>query len=183
MIKLLSKSWWALAIRGVVAILFGILSLLLPALTLEFLILLFGAYALLDGISNAVSAIVNRKHDRAWWWFLLAGLAGVIVGILTFTLPGLTAIMLVYFIAIQVFIIGVTEIAAGIALRKDISGEWLMIIKGILSALFGLVLFIAPGAGALAMILMIGVYAILAGVLLILVAFRLRGQAQVTLNA
>ncbi len=183
MVRLLSRAWWAVAVRGVAAILFGILTLVLPALTLEFMILLFGTYALLDGASNAVSAIVNRKHDRTWWWFLLAGLAGVAVGILTFAFPGLTAIVLVYFIAARALIIGIVEIAAGVALRKEISSEWFLILKGILSVLFGLVLFAMPGAGALAMVLVIGVYAIVAGVLLMLVAFRLRGRGRAALSA
>jgi uncharacterized membrane protein HdeD (DUF308 family) len=121
---------------------------------------------------------------RAWWWFLLAGLAGVVVGILTFAFPGLTAIMLVYFIAARALIIGIVEIAAGVALRKEVSSEWFLILKGILSVLFGLVLFVAPGAGALAMVLlMIGAYAIIAGVLLLLVAFRLRSWGKSTLSA
>lgn len=169
--------------RGVVAILFGILTLVLPALTLEFMILLFGTYALLDGASNGVSAIINRKHDRTWWWFLLAGLAGVVVGILAFAFPGLTAIVLVYFIAARALTIGIVEIAAGIALRKEVSTEWFLVLKGVLSVLFSLVLFVAPGAGALGMVLVIGVYAIVAGVLLLLVAFRLRGRGRATLSA
>ena len=183
MVRLLSHAWWAVAVRGVAAVLFGILTLVSPTLTLEFMIVLFAAYALLDGASNAVSAIINRKHDRTWWWFLLAGLAGVAVGILIFAFPGLTAIVLVYFIATRALIVCIVEIAAGIALRKEISSEWLLILKGVLSVLFGLVLFVAPGAGALAMVLVIGVYAIVAGVLLMLVAFRLRNQGRATLSA
>lgn len=183
MVKLLARAWWAIALRGLVAILFGILTLIWPGITLQVLILFFGVYALLDGVLSAVSAFVNRKHDRTWWWFLLAGLAGVAVGILTFAFPGLTAIVLVYFIAARALIIGIVEIAAGVALRKEVSSEWFLILKGILSVLFGLVLFVVPGAGALAMLLMIGVYAIVAGVLLMLVAFRLRGWSRATLSA
>jgi len=183
MVKLLARAWWAMALRGLAAILFGILTLIWPGITLEVLILFFGAYALLDGVLSAVSATINRKHDRTWWWFLLSGLAGVVFGVLTFVFPGLTAIILVYFIAARALVVGVVEIAAAVALRREVSNEWLLILKGIFALLFGLILLIAPGAGALAMVLMIGIYAIIAGVLLLLVAFRLRSWGKSTLSA
>ncbi len=183
MVKLLARAWWAMALRGLAAILFGILTLIWPGITLEVLILFFGAYALLDGVLSAVSATINRKHDRTWWWFLLSGLAGVVFGVLTFVFPGLTAIILVYFIAARALVVGVVEIAAAVVLRREVSNEWLLILKGIFALLFGLILLIAPGAGALAMVLMIGIYAIIAGVLLLLVAFRLRSWGKSTLSA
>jgi len=183
MVRLLARSWWAIALRGLVAILFGILALIWPGLTLDVLILFFGAFALLDGAFSAVSAIVNRKHDRTLWWFLIAGLAGVVVGILTFVYPGLTAIILVYFIAARALIVGVVEVVAAIALRREISDEWFLIVQGIISVLFGVVLFILPGAGALALVLVIGIYAVVVGVLLLLVAFRLRSWDKAALRA
>lgn len=183
MVRLLARAWWAIALRGLAAILFGILTLIWPGPTLKVLILLFGAYALLDGAFSAVSATVNRKHDRTWWWFLIAGLAGVVVGILTFVFPGLTTIILVYFIAARALVVGVVEIAAAIALRREISDEWFLILKGIISVLFSLVLFIAPGAGALGMVLVIGIYAVVVGVLLLLVALRLRSWNKAALRA
>jgi uncharacterized membrane protein HdeD (DUF308 family) len=183
MVRLLAHAWWALAVRGLAAILFGILTLIWPGITLEVLILFFGVYALLDGVLSAVSAFVNRKHDRTWWWLLLSGLAGVVVGVLTFVFPGLTAIMLVYLIAARALIVGVIELAAAVALRREVSNEWLLVLRGIFAILFGLVLAIAPGAGALAMVLMIGVYAIIAGILLLLVAFRLRSWGRAKLSA
>jgi uncharacterized membrane protein HdeD (DUF308 family) len=183
MVRLLARAWWAMALRGLAAILFGVLTFLWPGITLEVLILFFGVYALVDGFLSGVSAIINRQHDRTWWWFLLSGIAGVIVGILTFVLPALTAIILVYFIAAQALIVGVVELAAAVALRREVSNEWLLILRGIFAILFGLVLAIAPGAGALAMVLMIGVYAIIAGALLLLVAFRLRSWNKSALSA
>jgi len=183
MVTLLARSWWAIALRGLAAILFGILTLIWPGLTLEVLILFFGAFALLDGAFSAVSAIANRKHDRTWWWFLIAGLAGVVVGVLTFVYPGLTAIILVYFIAARALIVGVVEVVAAIALRREISDEWFLIVQGIISALFGVVLFIVPGAGALGLVLVIGIYAVVVGVLLLLVAFRLRSWNKAALRA
>jgi uncharacterized membrane protein HdeD (DUF308 family) len=110
-------------------------------------------------------------------------LAGVVVGVLIFVFPSLTAIMLVYLIAARALVVGVVEIAAAVALRREASNEWLLILRGIFAILFGLILLIAPGAGALAMVLMIGVYAITAGVLLLLVAFRLRSWGKSTLSA
>jgi uncharacterized membrane protein HdeD (DUF308 family) len=183
MVRILARVWWAIALRGLAAILFGALALVWPTLTLEVLILFFGAYALLDGALSAGSAIANRKHDRTWWWLLLSGLAGVVAGILTFVFPGLTEIVLVYFIAARALIVGIAEIAAAVALRREISNEWFLILNGIFAVLFSLVLFVAPGAGALALVLMIGVYAIIAGVLLLLAAFRLRGWGRATLSA
>jgi uncharacterized membrane protein HdeD (DUF308 family) len=183
MVRLLARSWWAIALRGLAAILFGILTLMRPDLTLEVLILFFGAYALLDGAFSAISAIVNRKHDRTWWWFLIAGLAGVVVGVLTFVYPGLTAIILVYFIAARALIVGVFEVVAAIALRREISDEWFLIVKGIISVLFGVILFIVPGAGALGLVLVIGIYAVVVGVLLLLVALRLQSWNKAALRA
>jgi uncharacterized membrane protein HdeD (DUF308 family) len=137
----------------------------------------------LDGAFSAVSAIANRKHDPTWWWFLIAGLAGVVVGILTFVYPSLTAIILVYFIAARALIVGIVEVVAAIALRREISDEWFLILQGIISVLFGVVLFILPGAGALALVLVIGIYAVVVGVLLLLVAFRLRSWDRAVLRA
>jgi uncharacterized membrane protein HdeD (DUF308 family) len=176
--KLLKLSWWALLLRGISAILFGVLTMLWPSLTLEVLILFFGAYALVDGIFSGAAAIAHRKHDSTWWLFLLAGLAGVVLGVLTFLLPGLTALVLVYLIAARALIVGVIEIVYAIALRREITGEWFYILNGVISILFGIVLFVLPGAGALALVTVIGVFAIVIGVLLLVVAFRLRKLAQ-----
>ena len=174
MVTLLTRSWWAIALRGLAAILFGVLALVWPGLTLEALILLFGAYALVDGVLSAAGAILNSKHDRTWPWFLLAGLAAVVAGILAFAYPGLTAIILVYFIAARALVVGIIEVVAAVALRREISDERFLILKGIVSVLFGAALLVAPGAGALALVLVIGIYAIFVGLLLLLAAFRLR---------
>jgi uncharacterized membrane protein HdeD (DUF308 family) len=174
MINFLQQSWWALALRGLLAILFGVLAILWPGITLEVLIVFFGAYSLVDGFFSAAGALAHRKHDKTWWLFFLSGLAGIIVGILTFILPGLTAFVLVILIAARALIVGLFEITAAIALRKTIRNEWLLILNAMLSILFAVVLFLMPGAGALALVWMIGITAIFIGVLLIAIAFRVR---------
>lgn len=175
MLTLMARNWWALALRGVFAILFGVLAVIWPELTLTTLILLFGAYALVDGIFSVILGITSIGKER-WWVELLEGIAGIIIGIVTFVWPDLTALTLLYFIAAWAFITGVMEIAAAIQLRRLITGEWAMILSGALSILFAIILVLFPGEGALALTWLIGVYAIIFGVVLIVLAFRLRGM-------
>jgi uncharacterized membrane protein HdeD (DUF308 family) len=175
MANLLKNTWWMLAVRGALAVLFGLMALVWTGVTLEALILLFGAYALIDGISTGATAVSNRHVDKFWWLFLLAGLAGALVGLLTFVLPGVTAVVLVYLIAARFLIVGGLEIAAAIALRREVSGEWFLILNGILAVTLAVVLFVAPGTGALALVQVIGIFALLIGILLLVLAFRVRG--------
>ena len=139
-----------MALRGVFAIVFGVLALIWPGLTLFVLIGMFGAYALVDGIFAVIAGIASYGRNERWWAALLEGIAGIILGVLTFLWPGTTALVLVYFIAAWALITGVFEIVAAIRLRKEIEGEWMMILSGILSIIFGVFLVAAPGAGALA---------------------------------
>lgn len=165
-----AKNWWVLLIRGILAVLFAFMAFILPGLTLVTLVLLYGVYALVDGMT----ALWVGGLARAWW-FVLLGMLGVIVGIITFISPGITAVALLYLIAAWAIIRGVFEIVTAIQLRKEISNEWLLIIAGILSVLFGLVLAANPAAGALAMVWVIGSYALIVGLMMIGLAFRLRG--------
>jgi uncharacterized membrane protein HdeD (DUF308 family) len=174
MLTMLARNWWVVALRGVFAIIFGVLAIVWPGITLLALITLFGAYALVDGIFAVIAGIASYGRNERWWAVLLEGIAGIILGVLTFLWPGTTALVLVYFIAAWALITGVFEIAAAIRLRKEIQGEWMMVLSGILSIVFGLFLVIAPGAGALGLTLVIGAYAIVFGILLIILAFRLR---------
>ena len=172
MLHLLARHWWAVALRGVFAVLFGILTFLIPGITLLTLVLLFGAYVLLDGIFDIVAAIRSPSHH---WALIVEGIIGIIAGILTFLWPSITAMVLLYLIAFWAIFTGVLEIVAGVRLRQAISNEVLLILMGILSILFGLFILIFPGAGALAVVLWIGAYAFLFGIMLIALGFRLRG--------
>jgi len=171
----LTRSWWILAIRGIAAILFGIAAFVWPSITLAALVLLFGAYALVDGIFAVSAGISVRKEQERWWMMILEGLAGIVLGVLTFLWPGITALVLLYFIAAWSILTGAFEIAAAIRLRKEIEGEWLLGLAGLASVIFGVLLVVLPGPGALALIWLIGSYAIVFGVLLLALAFRLRG--------
>jgi uncharacterized membrane protein HdeD (DUF308 family) len=177
MVSTLARYWWVLALRGVLAIIFGVLALIWPALTLFTLVLLFGAYAFVDGIFAVISGITSRDRDQRWWAVVLEGIAGIIFGVLTFFWPGMTALVLLYFIAAWALVTGVLEIVAAVRLRQVIDNEWAMIVGGILSIIFGVLLFLFPGAGALGLTWMIGIYAILFGVMFLILAFRLRGMA------
>ena len=174
MLAELARNWWILAIRGVAAILFGIGAFLWPEITLTVLVLLFGAYALVDGIFAVIAGIAARKQQERWWMMILEGIAGIIIGVLTFLYPSITALVLLFFIAAWAIVTGAFEIAAAIRLRREIEGEWLLILAGILSIIFGVLLVILPGPGALALIWLIGSYAIVFGILMLVLAFRLR---------
>lgn len=176
MLDALSRNWWALAIRGIVAVLFGILAFVWPQLTLATLVLLFGAYILADGIFAVVHGVQSHGESQRWWAVLLEGIAGIIIGVVAFLYPGITALALLSLIAAWAIITGILEIVAAIQLRRVIEGEWLMVLSGILSIAFGVLLFLYPGAGAVGLIWLIGGYAIVFGVLLLMLAFRLRGR-------
>lgn len=171
---ILARNWGWIALRGVVALVFGLLTLFDPAISLAALILVFGAYALADGVFTVIAAIANRRGEPHWATLLISGVAGIGAGLITFFMPHLTALVLLYFIAAWAFITGLAGIMAAIRLRKVITGEWLLALAGVLSMLFGLLLVARPGVGALAVVLWIGAYATILGVMLIALAFRLR---------
>src|SRR5512139_3652734 len=175
MLKKISRNWWLYAVRGVVAILFGVVAFARPGQALEALVLVFGAYVLMDGIFAIIAGIASYPLFDRWWAVLLEGVAGVVIGLLTFFWPNLTALVLVYFIAAWALITGIFEIVAAIQLRRVITGEWMYILGGLLSILFGVLLFVFPGAGAVSLVWMIGIYAIVFGISEIIFAFRLRG--------
>ncbi|HKW47939.1 MAG TPA: HdeD family acid-resistance protein [Gemmatimonadaceae bacterium] len=174
MVETLGKNWGWVAVRGVIAILFGLLTLRHPGVSLGILVLWFGAYAFLDGISMIVSAISREHGDSRRYGLLAGGIVAVIAGLVTFFWPHITARALLTLIAIWAIATGIAEIAAAIRLRKEISGEWMFVLSGILAVALGFLLLARPAAGALAMVLWIGVYALFSGLLLIALSFRLR---------
>lgn len=174
MLHVVTRNWWMLALRGILAILFGVLAYLVPGAAIYALVLLFGAYSFVDGIVAVVAGIRSYGERDRWWALVIEGLAGIIIGIITFFYPGITALVLLYFIAAWALITGVLEIVAAIRLRREIKGEWLLALAGVASLLFGVLLLVLPSAGALALIWLIAAYAIVFGVLLLILAFRLR---------
>jgi uncharacterized membrane protein HdeD (DUF308 family) len=174
----LSRNWWVLLLRGIVAILFGVLTFMRPGISLASLVLLFGAYALADGVLGAWTAISHRKDRENWWVLLLEGVLGIGVGVLTLVKPGVTALVLLFYIAIWAIATGVLEIVTAVRLRKELEGEWMLVLAGLASVAFGVLLMAAPGAGALAVLWLIGSYATLFGILFVALAFRVRGVAR-----
>jgi uncharacterized membrane protein HdeD (DUF308 family) len=174
MATLLKKGWWILLVRGLAAVLLGVVALVWPGLTVATLILYFGAFALVDGISDVIGSIMNRKEDPYWWLVLLGGLASIVAGALVFAWPQLTALFLLYMIAARALVTGILDVITAIRLRKEIEGEVLLILGGLASVLFGLIAFARPGAGALAVISLIAIYALFVGGILMLLAFRMR---------
>jgi uncharacterized membrane protein HdeD (DUF308 family) len=170
----LSRNWGWIALRGVAGLLFGVLTLMNPLISLATLVLLFGAYALADGVFTVVAAIANRREEPHWMALLLGGLVGIATGLITFFLPGITAIALLFLIAAWAVVTGIVEIVVAIKLRKVITGEWLLVVAGVLSVLFGVGLVLFPGPGALAVVLWIGAWAIVMGIMFIALALRLR---------
>jgi uncharacterized membrane protein HdeD (DUF308 family) len=179
-IETLSHNWWALALRGVVAVLFGLAAFIWPDITLTVLVLLFGAYVFVDGLFALLTAL--RLHGDAgserWWALFLEGLAGIAAGILTFIWPNITTLVLLYLIAAWAIVTGFFEILTAIRLRKEVSNEWMLVLAGIASLIFGVLLAIQPGTGAVAVVWLIGAYALVFGLLLLALAFRLRGRSK-----
>lgn len=170
----LGRNWWLLLLRGLVAIVFALLTWAQPGVSLAALVLVFGIYVLADGLLGVWSAIAKRRDNRHWWLLLLWGLVGIVVGVMTFIMPGITGLVLLMYIAAWAMITGVLQIVAAIRLRKEIKGEWLLILSGLVSVAFGVLLFLQPGAGALAVAWIIAAYAFIFGVLMVLLAFKVR---------
>ena len=175
MADILSRSWWVLLLRGLAAIVFAFLTWTQPGISLTAMVLLFGAYALADGVLAVWTAIAGRAENDDWWMVLIAGLVGIGIGILTFASPGLTALALLFYIAVWAIAKGGLEIVAAIRLRKVIRGEIMMILAGLASILFGVLMLSRPGAGALAVLWLIAAYAFVFGLLTVVLAFRVKG--------
>ncbi len=174
----LARNWWLILIRGICAVLFGILTFAWPGLTLLTLIFLYGFFALFDG-GAAIAAAVLGDTPAPRWWLALLGVVGIGVGAITLMMPGLTGIVLLFFIAGWSIASGVLEIIGAIRLRKEIEDEWYLIASGVLAVLFGVVILAFPGAGALGLAFAIGIFAVVYGALLIAFSLRLRKMAEV----
>jgi uncharacterized membrane protein HdeD (DUF308 family) len=176
--KMITRAWWMFAWRGAVAVLFGVAALVWPGLTLLALVALFAAFALVGGGASLIAGIKHRKSDDDWWLALLLGLVGLAAGVVAIFHPGLTALVLVLWMGANAIVTGILDIAMAVRLRQAIRGEWLLILAGIVSIIFGVLVFLFPDAGALALVWLISFYAIATGVLLLTLAWRVRKRAQ-----
>ncbi len=174
----LARNWGLILLRGIAAILFGVLTFAWPGLTLLTLVLMYGAFALVDGVF-AIAAAVRGGEPAPRWWLAVVGLLGVGIGVLTLVMPGITGFALLMFIAAWSIVAGTLQIAGAWRLRQEIEGEWWLIASGAVSVLFGLLIVAMPGAGALGLALAIGAFAIVYGVLMSGFALRLRRHAAV----
>ncbi|WP_371783780.1 HdeD family acid-resistance protein [Streptosporangium subroseum] len=167
----LSRTWWVYLIRGVCAILFGLLAIIWPGMTLFVLVAVFGAYAIVNGVFELFSS--GRGGSRGWTIF--SGVGSILIGLLVLFWPGITALILLLLIASWAVVVGILEVVAAIMLRRVVEGEWMFIVSGVLAVLFGILLFLWPATGALAIAWLIGAMAIVYGISLLALAFRVRG--------
>jgi uncharacterized membrane protein HdeD (DUF308 family) len=179
--QLFASSWWILVLRGIAAILFGVLALAWPGITLLVIVALFAAYVLVTGMVALVGAIRNRDQ-RGWWLVLLLGIVSLAAGFVAIFYPEITALAIMIVIGASAFLSGVLDIAMAIRLRREIRGEWLLGLAGVLSIVFGVLAVIFPGAGALALIWLVSVYAMAIGVLFIILGFKLRSAERAPLQ-
>jgi len=166
--------WWLFYSRGFIAVLFGLAALLLPGLTLNILVLLVGAFFFADGVMALIGAFGSRRVEEHWWAALFEGIAGVLIGLMAIVWPGATLGAMIYLIAAWAVITGVFEIVGAFRLRRTIANEWILALCGIVSILFGLLLFVSPGAGAVTIAWILGAYAIFFGLLLLGLGYKLK---------
>ena len=174
----LAKNWWLLLLRGLLAVAFGVLLFTRPSISVAILITFFGAYSLVDGVFSAYSAISQRSQHEHWVLMLVGGLSGIAIGLITFYSPGITAIVLLFYIAIWSIIIGISQIIMAVKLRAEIKGEFWLGLAGLVSVLFGMYLIYNPGAGILSVIWVLAAYAVLFGFLMIALSLRVKGLAK-----
>jgi uncharacterized membrane protein HdeD (DUF308 family) len=177
LLQSLAERWWAFLLRGLVALVFGLMALFWPAVTLVALVLLYGAYALADGVIAIIAAVRGRSVVPRWW-LILVGVFGILAGLVTFIWPNITAFALVVIIGAWALTYGVFEVVGAIRLRKEIDNEWLLVLHGVLAVIFGAAMVLLPGAGALALVFVISWFAIVSGVLLLVFAWRLKKHAR-----
>jgi uncharacterized membrane protein HdeD (DUF308 family) len=177
-VDLLARNWWIVLIRGLAGIAFGVLTFIAPGISLAALVLVFGAYALTDGVLAIVSAVRRGRRAERWWLLLIEGLIGIAAGITTLLWPGITALALLYLVAFWAIMGGILEIVAAVQLRRVLEHEWLLALSGIASVVLGVLLLLFPVAGALTLVVWIGAYALVFGALLVALSLRLRAWSR-----
>jgi uncharacterized membrane protein HdeD (DUF308 family) len=178
MLSSLTRNWWTVALRSTLALIFGVVAFVWPGITFEALVLLFGAYAFVDGILVLGFGLMAASEGEQWWPLVLSGILGIGLSVVTFARPGAVGLALVYVVGFWAIVTGLLEIVAAIRLRDVVSGEWMMALSGALSILFGVLVVAQPDSGAVALVYLFGFYAILAGISQISLGFRLRGLAE-----
>jgi uncharacterized membrane protein HdeD (DUF308 family) len=175
MLETLTRNWWTLLLRGVIAILFGFAVLVSPGIALTTMIIFFGVFALVDGVFSVVSSLFSIGKYERWWATFLGGLLSIAVGVIALMWPGLTALAALWLIAFWAIVTGILQIVAAVQLRKEMDGEWVLGLSGVLSLLLGILLAFQPGVGVLSLLWLLGIYAIVFGVLMTVLSFRVRG--------
>jgi uncharacterized membrane protein HdeD (DUF308 family) len=174
MLNMVSRKWWVLVLRGGLAILLGILAFIWPAHTVRALFILVGLFLILDGVITAGSSISHRRGVSAWWFFLVEGIVGFLVGLFALLRPETAAVVLVFLVGVWALVTGIMEVLAGLRLRASLPGEWLLVAGGVLSVLFGLIMIFIPSTAVIALLWLVAVYFILFGAVLVILGFRLR---------
>lgn len=170
----LSRNWWAFLIRGIIALAFGLIAIFMPVAAFISLVFVFGAFALADGVFALVSAFTSKREAENWWWLILEGVIGIVIGLLTLIQPIAMTEAWLLVIAAWAIVTGILEIITAVRIRKEITGEFWLILSGALSVVFGVLVAVSPTSGAFAIGLIIGIYALLFGVTMMMLAFRLR---------
>lgn len=170
----LHTNWWLLVLRGLGAVIFGLLTFLMPGLTLLVLVSLFGFFCLFNGVLAIISGIRRRGTEPRWWTLVIEGLFSLLAGVATLLWPGVTSLALLYFVAFWAIATGIMQVVTAVRLRKQLEGEWMLILGGVLSVVFGLIILFAPVSGALVISWWIGAFAFVYGIVLSILGFRLR---------
>jgi uncharacterized membrane protein HdeD (DUF308 family) len=178
MLSSITRSWWTFALRGTLAVIFGVIAFAWPGITFEALVLLFGIYAFMDGVLVLTFGLMAAGDGEQWWPLVLGGILGIGLGVLTFAKPEAVGTALVYVVAFWAIVTGLLEVVAAIRLRDVVSGEWMLGLSGVLSVIFGVLVAGQPNSGAIALVYLFGFYAILAGITQIALGFRLRGLGE-----
>ena len=177
--RFFGQNWWVLLLRGLLAIVLGVLVFTRPVWSLQVVMLAFGLYALIEGASALFAAILGRRHRDDRWLLLLEGIIGIGVGVVTLRTPAVTAILMVFFVAIWALATGVLRVIEGVRLRREIQGEVWLVLGGVASVIFALVIMMRPLAGAFVMVRMIGAFALILGTTEVMLAFKVRGARDV----
>ena len=176
LVRVMADNWWVLLLRGIAAVIFGLLALFWPGLTVYLLLIVFGAYAIFDGIMAVIVAFQRKSEDDGWWAWALDGALSIIIGLMALFWPEATALALIIWMAIWAVVGGIFRIIAAFRLRAEIEGEWALGFSGLLMVIWGVLMALIPAAGLLSIAWLIGIFALLIGIVMIVLAFRLRGM-------